>query len=313
MISPPEDSSISQAIMNGNCMDVMEIDGASHNSVDQVRELRENCQYVPAQCTFKIYIIDEVHMLSTAAFNALLKILEEPPPHVKFIFATTESQKVLPTITSRCQRFEFRPIGDEVIAQKLSVIAKAEKIQVEESVLHSIARLAQGGMRDAQSALDQMISFCSGTIKASDVLDAYGLVAPEQIVQLAKAIVTADLVNMIAQIDNLAKEGRDLYRLLLDLQSLIREELVEAMHNNGYSQKLEQTCSNETFMRILDALHTGEASVRNGLSAKVNFEVTLLRAVEQSRCRSIDTLIHEISSIAAQLPSNEHKKKLKIP
>ena len=312
-ITPPEDSPISQAIMNGNCMDVMEIDGASHNSVDQVRELRENCQYVPAQCTFKIYIIDEVHMLSTAAFNALLKILEEPPPHVKFIFATTESQKVLPTITSRCQRFEFRPIGDEVIAQKLSVIAEAEKIQVEDSVLNSIARLAQGGMRDAQSALDQMISFCSGTIKASDVLDAYGLVAPEQIVQLAKAIVTADLVNLIAQIDNLAKEGRDLYRLLLDLQSLIREELVEAMHNKGYSKKLEQTCSNETLMRILDALHTGEASVRNGLSAKVNFEVTLLRAVEQSRCRSIDTLIHEISSIAAQLPSNEHKKKLKIP
>lgn len=313
MTSPPEDSSVSQAIMNGSCMDVMEIDGASHNSVDQIRELRENCQYVPAQCTFKIYIIDEVHMLSTAAFNALLKILEEPPPHVKFIFATTESQKVLPTITSRCQRFEFRPISDEVITQKLSAIAKAENIQVEEGVLSSIARLAQGGMRDAQSALDQMISFCSETIKESDVLDIYGLVAPEQVVQLARAIVNADLLNLLEQVDTLAQEGRDLYRLLLDLQSVIREEWVGAMHNKGYSKKLGQTCSNETFMRILDALHAGETSVRNGLSVKVNFEVTLLRAVEQSRCRSIDTLIQQISSIATQLPKNDEKKKLKAP
>ncbi len=155
-------------------MDVIEIDGASNNSVDQVRELRDDCQYAPTQCTYKIYIIDEVHMLSTAAFNALLKTLEEPPAHVKFFFATTEAHKVLPTIVSRCQRFEFRPISDKVIADKLTEISKAEGIEVEAEAIASIARLANGGMRDAQSILDQMISFCGSKIADSDVLDVYG-------------------------------------------------------------------------------------------------------------------------------------------
>ena len=150
-IYPDNNSEVSQAIMNGSCMDVIEIDGASNNSVDQVRDLREDCQYAPTQCRYKIYIIDEVHMLSTAAFNALLKTLEEPPEHVKFFFATTEAHKVLQTIVSRCQRFEFRPISNEVIAEKLSIIAASEGIQADPNALQSIASLANGGMRDAQS------------------------------------------------------------------------------------------------------------------------------------------------------------------
>ena len=124
----PEDDDISRAIMNGSCMDVVEIDGASNRSIDEIRKLREDCQYAPAQCTYKIYIIDEVHSLTADAFNALLKTLEEPPKHVKFIFATTEAHKVLGTITSRCQRFEFRPIPEELIAKHLSDIAAKEKI-----------------------------------------------------------------------------------------------------------------------------------------------------------------------------------------
>ena len=145
--------------MNGSCMDVIEIDGASNNSVDQVRDLREDCQYAPAQCRYKIYIIDEVHMLSTAAFNALLKTLEEPPEHVKFFFATTEAHKVLQTIVSRCQRFEFRPISKQVIAEKLSMISSAEGIQADSNTSVDCG-VMNGGMRDAQSILDQMISFC---------------------------------------------------------------------------------------------------------------------------------------------------------
>ena len=125
--TPDNESETSQAIMNGSCMDVIEIDGASNNSVEQVRSLREECQFAPAQCTFKIYIIDEVHMLSTAAFNALLKTLEEPPEHVKFFFATTEAHKVLPTIVSRCQRFEFRPISNAVIVEKLCKFARPRR------------------------------------------------------------------------------------------------------------------------------------------------------------------------------------------
>ena len=306
----PEGIALEEAIMTGRSMDVIEIDGASHNSVDQVRELRENCQYAPAQCRFKIYIIDEVHMLSTAAFNALLKTLEEPPPHVKFIFATTEAHKVLPTIASRCQRFEFRPIKADIIADKLSQIAKAEKITVEPEALTSIARLANGGMRDAQCILDQMIAFCGDTIGENDVLEVYGLTAPQQVAELAKAVAAADLKLVLETVDTLAEEGRDFYRLLLDLQSFIREELTSALQGekptkNGKRPRLAHTLSTEALMRMLDALHSGETAVRSGLSTRINFEVTLFKAVEQSRSRAIDTVIKELTQLAAALPADE--------
>ncbi len=285
--TPDNESEISQAIMGGSCMDVIEIDGASNNSVDQVRELRDDCQYAPTQCTYKIYIIDEVHMLSTAAFNALLKTLEEPPAHVKFFFATTEAHKVLPTIVSRCQRFEFRPISDKVIADKLTEISKAEGIEVEAEAIASIARLANGGMRDAQSILDQMISFCGSKIADSDVLDVYGLVSGERIAELAKALGSLDYPAIIAAVDIYAEEGRDLFRILQDLEVYVREALLDAIHNRGSSDQLGVALTTESIMRMLDALNRGEASVQRGLSEKVNFEVVLLKAAEESRSRAI--------------------------
>jgi len=147
------------SIAEGSHLDVVEIDGASNNGVDQVRDLRETVRYAPAQGKFKVYIIDEVHMLSAQAFNALLKTLEEPPAHVKFVFATTDPQKVLPTIISRCQRFDLKPIPTDLIVERLKKIAVDEKIAVTEAALGCIARMADGGMRDAQSIFDQMISF----------------------------------------------------------------------------------------------------------------------------------------------------------
>lgn len=293
--TPDNESETSQAIMNGSCMDVIEIDGASNNSVEQVRSLREECQFAPAQCTFKIYIIDEVHMLSTAAFNALLKTLEEPPEHVKFFFATTEAHKVLPTIVSRCQRFEFRPISDAVIVEKLMQICQTEDIKVEAPALVSIARLANGGMRDAQSILDQMISFCGSDIKEGDVLDVYGLVSGERIGQLAQALASLDYAAIVAAVDEFAAEGRDLYRILVDLQAHVREALLDAIQNAGNTKMLGVDMSNESIMRMLDALHRGEASVQRGLSEKVNFEVVLLKASEESRSRAIDSLIKQVS------------------
>ena len=294
--TPDNESETSQAIMNGSCMDVIEIDGASNNSVEQVRSLREECQFAPAQCTFKIYIIDEVHMLSTAAFNALLKTLEEPPEHVKFFFATTEAHKVLPTIVSRCQRFEFRPISDAVIVEKLMQICQTEDIKVEAPALVSIARLANGGMRDAQSILDQMISFCGSDIKEGDVLDVYGLVSGERIGQLAQALASLDYAAIVAAVDEFAAEGRDLYRILVDLQAHAREALLDAIQNAGNTKMLGVDMSNESIMRMLDALHRGEASVQRGLSEKVNFEVVLLKASEESRSRAIDSLIKQVST-----------------
>ncbi len=304
--TPDNESETSQAIMNGSCMDVIEIDGASNNSVEQVRSLREECQFAPAQCTYKIYIIDEVHMLSTAAFNALLKTLEEPPEHVKFFFATTEAHKVLPTIVSRCQRFEFRPISDSVIAEKLTQICEAENITVEPAALASIARLANGGMRDAQSILDQMISFCGSDIAESDVLDVYGLVSDERIGKLAEALAALDFAAIIAAVDEFTAEGRDLYRILLDLEAHAREALLDAIQNGGNTSKLGGSMSTESIMRMLDALHRGEASVQRGLSEKVNFEVVLLKAAEESRSRAIDSLIRQVA--AADGGEGEKKK-----
>ena len=180
-------------ITEGRSLDVLEIDGASNNGVEQVRELRETCKYAPANSPFKIYIIDEVHMLSTAAFNALLKTLEEPPAHVKFMFATTDPEKVLPTILSRCQRFDLRRIPAALIIKHLAHIAKQEKVKIDEAALHAIARGADGGMRDAESTLDQLISFCGDKIEEADVLSMFGLAAQSQILGLSQAVLAGEI------------------------------------------------------------------------------------------------------------------------
>ena len=307
-IAPDNDSEIAHSIMDGSCMDVIEIDGASNNSVDQIRDLREDCRFAPTQCSFKIYIIDEVHMLSTAAFNALLKTLEEPPPHVKFIFATTEANKILPTIVSRCQRFEFRPISDEVIVEKLSQIAKAESIEVAPEALRSIARLANGGMRDSQSILDQMISFCGSSITEEDVLDVYGLASQSRIEALAKAMAALDFPTIVQSVDTFADEGRDLFRILQDLQALIRQALLQAIENGGRTDTLGTELATESIMRMLDALHRSESAVQRGLSEKDNFEVALLKASEESRSRAIDSLIKQLAA-----NSGEKKKLIELP
>jgi DNA polymerase-3 subunit gamma/tau len=300
----PEDSEIGNSIMDGRCLDVIEIDGASNNSVDQVRDLRDECQYAPTQCRYKIYVIDEVHMLSQQAFNALLKTLEEPPSHVKFVFATTESHKVLPTIVSRCQRFEFRSIPAPLIVSKLEEICVAESIEAEKEAIEAIARMAMGGMRDGQSILDQMISFCGKTISQADVLEVYGLASKDRILKLAQFIIDGDYDSIIECTDSFSVEGLDFYRALLDLSDTFRELLLETLRQKGGSTN----CSAEQCVRILDSLRHGEDLVRMGLSEKTNFEVTLFRAVQSGRSRSIDQVIRKISGM---IPG-EVKKKAKL-
>ena len=203
-----------QEITEGRSLDVLEIDGASNNGVEQVRELRETCKYAPANSPFKIYIIDEVHMLSTAAFNALLKTLEEPPAHVKFMFATTDPEKVLPTILSRCQRFDLRRIPSALITRHLADIAARENVTIDGAALHAIARGADGGMRDAESTLDQLISFCGEKIEEPDVLSMFGLAAQNQILKLSRAVLAGEIAGALGQLDELARGGKDLGRLL---------------------------------------------------------------------------------------------------
>lgn len=301
------------AIAEGSHLDVIEIDGASNNGVEQVRDLRETVRYAPAQGKFKIYIIDEVHMLSTAAFNALLKTLEEPPAHVKFVFATTDPQKVLPTIVSRCQRFDLKPIPAPLIVERLLKIAGEEKISITPAALACIARLADGGMRDAQSIFDQMISFCGSEISEPDVLDVYGLVAADKIAALAAALAAGDHQKIIALVDECDAAGRDLVRLLIDLQALMQGALLDAIAQGGRSEQLGTPMTTEQITRLLDGLREGEGSVKLGLAEKINFEVTLLKAVEASRARAIDSLIKELAALADEsataAPATDSEKK----
>lgn len=305
----PEDEAC-KSIADGTHLDVIEIDGASNNGVDQVRDLRETVQYAPAQGKFKVYIIDEVHMLSAQAFNALLKTLEEPPEHVKFVFATTDPQKVLPTIISRCQRFDLKPIPAPLIIERLKKIGADENVKITDAALACIARMADGGMRDAQSIFDQMISFCGEEIDEPDVLDVYGLVAAGTLDALAGALAAGDHQKIIALVDECDEQGRDLVRLLADVQAVVREALLDAIAQGGKTKRLGETVlSTEQVTRLLDALREGEGGVKLGLAEKINLEVTLLKAVEASRARAIDSLIKEISTLAESTPAAGEKKK----
>src|SRR5438128_1871529 len=204
-------------IAEGRSLDVIEIDGASNRGIEEIRELRDTVKYSPASSKFKIYIIDEVHMLTKEAFNALLKTLEEPPAHVKFMFATTEPEKVLPTILSRCQRFDLRRIPASLIVKHLGEIAAKENVQIDEPALYAVARGAEGGMRDAESTLDQLISFCGNKIQESDVLSMFGLAARGQILTMVTAILQGRVDVVLRELNDLAQNGKDLGRLLTDL------------------------------------------------------------------------------------------------
>ena len=216
-------------ITAGNSLDVMEIDGASNNGVEQVRDLRDSARFMPARGRFKIYVIDEVHMLSTGAFNALLKTLEEPPAHVKFIFATTEAHKVPATILSRCQRFDLRRISSREIAERLRHIVSAEGLQADDAALDAIARGADGGMRDAQSALDQLLSSCAGGVTELDVTNIFGLISQRSLADLAGAVARGDASRVLDLVAEFDASGKDLYRVMTDLLAMLRDVVVYAL------------------------------------------------------------------------------------
>ena len=219
-----------ESVNQGASVDVYEIDGASNNGVEQVRELRESTQFKPSISRFKIYIIDEVHMLSVGAFNALLKTLEEPPPHVKFIFATTEPHKIPDTIISRCQRFDFKRISSRDIVDALARISEAEGVNAERPALEHVAREAQGGMRDSLSLLDQLISFCGAEITEAKAREVLGLTSREMMLELLGALFKQDAGAVISLIQEHAESGADLKRLSAELLEVIRDLMVMKVH-----------------------------------------------------------------------------------
>jgi len=215
-----------RSIAEGNNMDVIEIDGASNNSVDDVREIRENVRMVPARARYKIYIIDEVHQLSAGAFNALLKTLEEPPPHAIFVLATTEQHKIPATIISRCQRFDFRRVGIEPICTLLREILDAEGIRCGPDALNAIASAAEGGVRDAESILDQLVSYCDGEIAFKDVVDVLGLVDWRVLHDLCEAILDRDIARELRIVENVVVHGKDLSQFIQEILGYFRNLLV---------------------------------------------------------------------------------------
>jgi DNA polymerase-3 subunit gamma/tau len=314
-----------QEITEGRSLDVLEIDGASNNGVEQVRELRETCKYAPANSKFKIYIIDEVHMLSTAAFNALLKTLEEPPAHVKFMFATTDPEKVLPTILSRCQRFDLRRIPTALITKHLAEIAKKEKVKIEEAALSAIARGADGGMRDAESTLDQLISFCGDKIEEADVLSMFGLAAESQILNLSKAVLAGEIQTALTELNQLAQGGKDLGRLLSDLLNYFRNllifqisrgdlNLIEVSEAEVAALKEQSNGANsETLMRILDTFAWAELNLRDAASKKIFLEVALLKAIEARNTVPIDSVLKQLNQLRGQGSSGSTSAPIQAP
>ncbi len=284
-------------IAEGNSLDVLEIDGASNNSVDHIRELRENAAFAPARGPYKIYLVDEVHMLSTAAFNALLKTLEEPPPHVKFIFATTEAQKVPATITSRCQRFDLRRIPADLIAAHLQHIAAQEKVTLEPAAAEAVARGADGGLRDAESMLDQLVAFCGDTITAEDVLTVFGFTAAETVENLCAHLFAQDAPAALALVAEQAAGGKDLTRLMADVIARLRDLLVRSVLPGG-----ESPAPRERLLALLEHFSETEGRLRWATDKRLYFDVAVIKAVHLLAEATLDEVLETLTAIGGGEP-----------
>ncbi len=304
------DEDLCLEIAEGRSLDVLEIDGASNRGIDEIRQLRETVQYLPARGRFKIYYIDEVHMLTKEAFNALLKTLEEPPPHVKFIFATTEPEKILATILSRCQRFDLRPIPPALIADHLLHIAGLEAITLDPAAAWAIARGADGGMRDAQSMLDQLVSFCGERIDEAQVLDVFGLTSRETVAGLLGSLLARDLPAALATVQQETATGRDLGRLLADLVDTLRALLVAridpAADGEGIPPEAWQNlraaadhCPTDRILAMIDAFAETEGRMRWATHKRLHFEIGLMKAVQTLGEARLSDVIKVIANTAA--------------
>jgi DNA polymerase-3 subunit gamma/tau len=295
-------------IAGGNSLDVLEIDGASNNGVEQVRELRDNVRYAPTKGKFKIYIIDEVHMLTSAAFNALLKTLEEPPAHVKFIFATTEPQKVLPTILSRCQRFDLHRIPANLIAQHLQFIAGKEKIVLDPAAAHAIAKGADGGLRDAESMLDQLVAFCGDKIEEPDVLNVFGFTSEQTVAQFTEKILRGETPAALELLHAEADNGKDMMKLMSDLISYLRDLLVgkvkpEALAddlNPDLQKSLEAQAGmieTDRLLELIDQFAAAEGRMKWAPNKRLHFEVALIKAIQTLNQVTLNEVIENLTAL----------------
>ncbi len=303
-----------QGIATGTSVDVVEIDGASNNGVDEVRELRENVKYLPASSRSKVYIIDEVHMLSTPAFNALLKTLEEPPAHVKFVFATTEAHKLPATILSRCQRFDFRRIPFDEVAGRLRRITDAEGIRASDRALRLIARQGEGSMRDAQSLLDQVIAYAGdGEVTDATVREVLGISDRAAVLDLAAAILARDAAGALVRLDALYRGGSDLRQLARDLLEHVRHLLLArvagakaleaelAPDEAAEVVRRAEAHGVEELQALVGLLVKGEEELGRAPAPRLAFEVTLIRMARVAELRSLGDILADLERLGARL------------
>ena len=292
-------------IADGRSLDVIEIDGASNNGVENIRDLRESAAYAPNRGPYKVYLIDEVHMLSTGAFNALLKTLEEPPPHVKFIFATTEAQKVPATITSRCQRFDLRRIPSDLIKNHLLFIAENESISLEGAAADAIARGAEGGLRDAESMLDQMVAFCGEKIVVGDVMDVFGFTPREVVERLAQSLFSADAAAALDIVAVQSDAGKDLSRLTAELVSHLRDQLVVSATGGGGA------VAQDKLLDLIDHFSAAESAMKWVADKKLQLDVAVIKALHLLDETSLTDVIQSLTDICGGVPRATSKPALK--
>jgi len=296
-------------ISGGSSMDILEIDGASNRGIDEIRNLRDNVKFAPSRGRFKIYIIDEVHMLTQEAFNALLKTLEEPPAHVKFIFATTMAYKVPATIISRCQRFDFRRIASSVILKNLKEIVKSEKLNVNEEALALVAKYADGAMRDGQVLLDQIVSYSKGPVGADDVTKMLGLVSEDLLFEMSDKIKAKDASGALGMISDIVNEGKDVFQVVLGLLAHFRNMAVakiskdlDSMIESGPEKvkRYKEDAGKFTIEEILYIVYTLANTIdfikKSGLS-RVPLEAAVIKLTRARSIESLEDILAKIDKI----------------
>jgi DNA polymerase-3 subunit gamma/tau len=316
---PCNECDVCKDILNDNMMDVVEIDAASNNSVDDIRELRENVKYSPTKGKYKVYIIDEVHMLSQGAFNALLKTLEEPPSYVIFILATTEPHKIPATILSRCQRFDFKRVTVSDMTDRMKKISKEENIEVEDKALNLISRNSQGALRDALSILDQCISFGDNKIQYKDVVELLGTVNIEQLFELAQFIINQDTKNSLQTLNEFVIWGKDIRNLINDLIDHFRNlmvckvstEIDEIISLPDETIKQLKSQANDVdvndLIRILNILSVTQDTMRTSSNPRVLAEVTMMKIAQPMFDESKEALIKRIENLEKIIESGNIK------
>lgn len=311
--SPCGECSVCKALNDPSNIDVMEIDAASNNGVNEIRDLREKVQYQPVSCKYKVYIIDEVHMLTGAAFNALLKTLEEPPKHVVFILATTEVHKIPATILSRCLRFDFRLVSTEIIASLISRIYDEQGKKYEKEAVYTIAKAGEGSIRDALSIADIALSYNSGILTYEDVLNVLGSSNEDLIIKFISALVDGDSGEVLTITENLSSLGKSMGVLIKDISSKVRDLLVAKTCSNANNilmlpenkflqmKLLSEKCEEERLLRILEIFAEAENSLKYTNHPRIVFETAAVKATRPENDYNIDALMSRIKILEKKI------------